>query len=181
MKLKETLRPYYFKAFAVGLAILAVILIFGQDLKFIIFVSVLLVISSFSTFYHNYFKSPINFEMIKFSTILISVAYGIIPGVIVGVVSTIASKIIAEKLDQTAIVSLAGIIGLAIAAGILHSENIALMGIWLVVLYHLVTAPIQLVLGGSVVYGLVYVGSNILFNVVLFTRIAPFLLRLMTG
>ncbi|MBI3033906.1 hypothetical protein HYY72_02005 [Candidatus Woesearchaeota archaeon] len=177
--LKDRLKPYYFRAFAAALIILAAVFLFGQGLKFIAFVAVLFIAASFSTFYHNFFRSPVNFELVKFATILCSVSYGAPAGISVGVMSTIASKVISEKLDHTAIVSLVGIIVIAAAAAAFRETDIVVLGMVLVAGYHLMTAPVQMALGGTLSYGVVYVGTNILFNLILFTRIAPFLVKIM--
>lgn len=178
-RLAESLRAYYFPILMAALAALALIFLFGQSIKFMLIVTALIVAASLSTFYHNYLKSPVNLELIKFATILTAATYGLIIGLTVAVISTIASKIISEKLDQTAIVSLLGITAVAIAASILSSWNIVTLGITLVLLYHLITAPLQMALGGTFAYGVVYVGSNVLFNVLIFSRIAPMVVGVM--
>ncbi|MBI4210150.1 MAG: hypothetical protein HY544_01410 [Candidatus Diapherotrites archaeon] len=172
-RLAESLRAYYFHILIAALAVLALIFLFGQSIKFMVIVTALVAIASLSTFYQNYIKSPINFELIKFATILTAATYGLVTGLAVAVISTIASKVISEKLDQTAIVSLLGITAVAIAASMFSTWNIVTLGIVLTLSYHLITAPLQMALGGTFAYGAVYVGSNVLFNVLVFSRIAP--------
>ncbi len=176
---KKKIKEHYPKLFIAALALLAVVLVFGQNVKFVFITLTLIAAASLSTFYHNFFRSPINFELIKFSTILTAVSYGAAAGIAVGIISTIASKIISEKLDHTAIASLAGIIIIAVAASIFQGTDIVLLGIILVAVYHLITAPMQLAFGGALLYGIIYIGSNLFFNIILFTRIAPLLIKLM--
>ncbi len=175
----KRLQSYYKKAIIIGIVLLVSAFLFGQNLKYLIIVPLLIGIASLSTFYHNFFRSPVNFELIKLATIASSAAYGVATGISVGLLSTIASKIISEKLDHTAIFSIIGIIVIAIAASIFASADIVVLGIALVIAYHAITAPFQLALGGNWTYGLIYVGSNIFFNIILFTRIAPFIMNLL--
>ncbi|MBI4438845.1 hypothetical protein HY640_02855 [Candidatus Woesearchaeota archaeon] len=178
-KLNRTLKPYYLKLFIATIAVLAVILIFGRKLNIIFFVTSLLIIATVSTFYHNFFKSPINFELIKFSTILTAASYGAVIGLATGIISTLASKILSEKLDHTAMPSLLGIAVIAVLADLFSNWNITALGITMVIAYHAITAPIQLATGGTLLYGAIYVGSNVLFNILLFTRFAPAIIKLM--
>lgn len=176
---KEKLRPYYFRMFAAALVVLALMFIFGRSFKFALVVSGLTALASLSTFYQNFFKSPVNFELIKFSTVLASAAYGVVTGLAVGIISTIASKIISERLDQTSFPSLIGIVVVAVAASMFSSVDIVLLGMAMVVLYHAITAPIQMALGGTFAYGAVYVGSNLAFNFIIFSRLAPLIAGIM--
>ncbi len=176
---KEILRPYYLKALVAAIILLGTILVFGNSLKLIIIIGILTAAASLSTFYQNFFKSPVNFELIKFSTILVAVSYGAMLGIAVALVSTIISKIMSEKLDQTAISSIVAIVIIALAAAAFRSTDIALLGIALVIAYHAMTVPVQLALGGSPLYGLIYVGTNLMFNLFLFIRIAPMAVKLM--
>ncbi|GEM_PF-1882586 len=173
---KEKLRPYYFRMLAAALIVLSVMFLFGRSFQFVLVVSGLIAAASLSTFYQNFFKSPVNFELIKFSTVLASAGYGVVTGLAVGIISTIASKIISEKLDQTSFPSLIGIVVVAVAASMFSSvgiDNIVWLGMAMVVIYHAITAPIQMALGGTFAYGIVYVGSNLAFNFIIFSRLAP--------
>ena len=163
----------YFTILGIALLILAIIFLIGSSVKFIIIVSSLIVIASLSTFYQNFLRSPINFELIKFSTILTAASYGFLTGLIVGLVSTIASKIISEKLDQSVIVSIIGIAVAAFAASMIGSGNIVAWGIGIVILYHLITAPMQMAMGGTLAYGAIYVVTNLAFNALIFSRLGP--------
>ncbi len=178
-KWDEKLKPHYKNVLIAGIILLALTFLFGQNIKYLIIVPLLIGIASISTFYQNFFRSPINFELIKLATIVTSATYGMATGISVGVISTVASKIISEKLDHTAIFSLIAIVAVAIAAGIFSDASIVTLGIALVIVYHLMTVPFQLALGGNWVYGSIYVGTNIIFNILIFTRLAHFLVKVM--
>lgn len=179
-KWKNRLQQHYPTILTASAILLTISLIFGQSIKTILIVSLLIITATFSTFYYNFFKNnPINFELIKFATILISVKYGATLGITAGIISTISSKVLSEKLDHTAIPSLAGITLVALAASTFPETDITKLGIILVIAYHLLTAPIQLAFGGTLLYGAAYVGSNLIFNLFLFGRIAPTLIRVM--
>src|SRR3989338_5957825 len=82
----------YRKHALIALAMLILILFFGRTVKPLIVVVAFIVVASFSTFYQNYFRSPISFELVKLCTITGSVAYGFAAGVIIGTLSVILSR-----------------------------------------------------------------------------------------
>ncbi|MBI2133658.1 hypothetical protein HYU11_03170 [Candidatus Woesearchaeota archaeon] len=169
---------FYPKLIVAAAILILAALSFWQSLKFLLVVMLLVAIASISTFYHNFFRSPVNFELIKFSTVVAAVAYGVVAGVLVGIISTLISKIVGEKLDHTALSSVVGVVAMAVAAQFFRDSDIFSLGIGLVVLYHLITVPIQLAFGRNLLYGAIYVGSNLLFNFIIFSRIAPFVMKI---
>ncbi len=175
--MKITRKQYMYALIAGVLALLA--MLFRKDLRFLAAVVALTAAASISTFYQNFFKSPVNFELIKLATILVSVSYGLIAGLAVGIISTIASKIISERLDHTSFSSIIGIAVVAVLAAMFSNIDIVTLGIGLTVVYHIITAPMQMAMGGTLAYGAVYVGTNLLFNIALFSRLAPFLKSIM--
>ena len=157
-------------------AALLLVYIVTSSMKAIVVLLLLTVAGSLSTIYYHYFHGPVNFELVKLSTVLAAVAYGMIPALFVGIAATMFSRLLSGRMDATLIVSIAGIAVMAVLAAVFNSMNIVWLGIALVLLYHLLTAPLQLMMGGSLGYGAMFVGTNILFNVILFSRVAPILL-----
>ena len=170
-----------YRKLAIFLALfLVAYLILGSSLKMIIVVGIFIIVASFSTFYYNYFHSPVNFELVKFATIISSVAYGSLIGVSVGVITAIFSRIWSGRLDQRTLISIFGIIIIALAASILKGYDIKLLGIALVVLYHLITVPMSLSMGDNPGFTLTYAATNLLINSLLFLKLAPVVMRLVS-
>ncbi len=172
------LKDKYKKHAVVALAFLLLLLFFGSSIKPVLVVTAFIVLASFSTFYHNYFKSPINFEFVKLFTVVGSVAYGIGSGLIIGISSVLIGRALSGRLDQDTLTSLGAISAIAVLAGMFSSANIATLGIVLVVVYYLLISPFILLFGENIGYESIYILTNIIFNAVLFIKIAPAILSL---
>jgi len=146
--------------------------------KTILVMLLLILAASFSTFYFNYFTAPVNFELVKLATILAAVSYGLLPGLAVGVISTFAGKALIGRVDEKLPFSMLTISLVAVAAWLFSSANIAVLGIILVGIYNLTLLVMTQVLGGSLAWNLPYEGTDFLFNLFLFSKLAPLLLRM---
>ena len=139
---------------------------------------ILIAIASLSTFYYNYFHGPINFELIKISTIISTVAYGIAVGLLVAIFSSVLSRIWSGRFDHRVIISLVGVILMSISANVFREVNIICLGIILVAAYHIVTLPISIAAGDSYAFAIPYAVTNIFFNALLFIFAAQPLLAI---
>ncbi len=165
-------------AFAIaGLVLFSVL--FGIPVKTTFVVLLLILAASFSTFYFNYFRAPVNFELVKLSTILVAVSHGLMPGLAVGIASTFFGKVLIGRIDEKLPLSLFTISIIAVAASLFSSANITALGITLVFAYNLTMFIITQVMGGDLAWNLPYEGTNLLFNVLLFMKVAPTLQQLM--
>ncbi len=164
-------------AFAIaGLLIFS--LLFGIPVKTTFVVLLLILAASFSTFYFNYFRAPVNFELVKLSTILVAASHGLLPGLAVGIASTFFGKVLIGRIDEKLPLSMVTISVIAIAAAIFSSTNITTLGITLVFAYNVTMFVLTQVMGGDIAWNLPYEGTNLLFNVFLFIKIAPILQQL---
>ncbi len=161
------------------IALLLISLFFGISLKTVLIIPTLVVVASFSTFYFNYFIAPVNFELVKLATILTTVAYGFLPGLTVGVASTFFGKVLIGRIDEKLPLSMLMISLIAVAAAIFSTASITALGITLVLAYNVTMFALSMLLGGDLAWNLPYEGTNFVFNVFLFTKVAPFLLHLM--
>ncbi len=154
-------------------------LVFGYRLKLAIILFALIAVAALSTFYYNYFHGPVNFELIKLATVLASVSHGIFIGVAVGIVATILSRLWSGRFDHRTLISILGIVAVAASAAVFGSNDIRALGVALVILYHLLTAPISIATGDSPSFTFTYALTNIAFNAAVFYWLAPLLLALM--
>ena len=173
----QLIKDRYRNQAAIGILLLALVFIFGKNIKPVLVVTVFIIIASLSTFYHNFFRSPVNFELVKLFTVVGSVAYGAAAGVVIGVSSVAIGRALSGRLDQDTLTSMFAIVIVAFLASIFRVVNIAFLGVILVIVYYLIILPFIFLFGENRGYEAVYIGTNIVLNFVLFTRIAPLLLQ----
>lgn len=168
------------KKIAVAIAVLLVFsLVFNVSVKTVFAIPLLILAASFSTFYFNYFTAPINFELVKLATIVAAAAYGLVPGLAVGLASTFFGKVLIGRVDEKLPLSMLTISIIAVAAAMFSGTGITALGITLVLAYNVTMFSLSLLMGGDVAWNIPYEGTNFLFNVFLFVKVAPFLLQLM--
>ena len=160
-------------------AVLLFSLLLGVSVKTVLLMALLILLASFSTFYFNYVVVPVNFELVKMSTILAAYTHGIAAGLIVGISSTILGKVLIGRIDDKLPISVAAISLLAVAAGLFSGADIVVLGILLVGFYNIAVFSLTHVMGGDIMWNLPYEGTNFVFNFILFARIAPLLLPLL--
>lgn len=158
--------------------LVALSLIFGISVKTTFVIVLLILAASFSTFYFNYFKAPVNFELVKLSTILVAVSHGLLPGLAVGIASTFFGKVLIGRIDEKLPLSMLTISVIAVAAAVFNAADITTLGIILVAAYNVAMFVITQVMGGELAWNLPYEGTNLLFNVFLFMKVAPALQQL---
>lgn len=162
-----------------AVAVLLLSLLLGVSVKTVLLMAMLILLASFSTFYFNYIVIPVNFELVKMSTILAAYTHSIAAGLVVGIASTILGKVLIGRIDDKLPISVAAISLLAVAAGLFPSAGIVVLGIVLVGFYNIALFSLTHAMGGDVMWNLPYEGTNFVFNFILFTRIAPLLLPLL--
>ena len=166
----------------VGLAMAALLifsLVFNVSFKAVFLVVLLIIAASFSTFYFNYVSVPVNFELVKLATILTSVSHGWLAGLAVGMAATFFGKVLIGRVDEKLPMSMAVIALLAVAASLLSGVSITLLGIALVLAYNMLMLVLSMMMGGDLAWNIPYEVSNFIFNLFIFTKIAPILLHLM--
>ncbi len=173
------LRRHYLKIVIAAAIVLLLSLLLGVSVAAIALTALLILVASFSTFYFNYIVIPVNFELVKMSTILVAYTHGIAAGLIVGILSTMLGKVLIGRIDDKLPISIAAISLLAVAAGLFQAANIALLGIALVGIYNIALFALTHAMGGDLGWNLPYEGTNFFFNFILFTRVAPLLLPLL--
>ncbi len=170
-----------FKKIAFAMAIFLIIyLLLGQKFKALAIIVLLMIIATFSTFYYNYFHSPFNMELVKFTTILVSAAYGSLTGLVFGIATSIFSRIWGSRLDHRVFISLLGIVVVAAAAPMI-SLDIRIAGMILIIIYHSITIPISISLGDNPGFVIMHGVTNIFFNAIIFYFAGPFIFSIITS
>lgn len=162
---------------ATAAVVFLLILFLASRLTF--WTTIFIAVASIAEIYNSRFRTPLHLDLVKLGTILTSSAYGAPVGIFVGIASTFFSKLFSSRLDFTILISLIGITVMAILADAFSGASITTLGIVLVLLYYLITTPINLMLGEEPGYAIVYVASSVAVNVVLFSQVAPRLIGLL--
>lgn len=173
------LKKNLWKLVLASAGIIALSFLFGTSVITIATMIILIMVASFSTFYFNYVNAPVNFELVKLSTILVAYTQGIAAGLIVGILSTIVGKVLIGRIDEKLPISVVAISIVAVLASLFNEASIEILGIALVGLYNLTLFSVSVATGGDIGWNLPYEGTNFAINFVLFTRVAPLLLPLL--
>src|SRR3989338_8889079 len=107
-------KTHSFKLTLAAAVLILLSLLLGASLKTIILAALLIILASFSTFYFNYAAVPVNFELVKLSTIIMAYTHGIAAGIAVGVLSTLFGKVLIGRIDGKLPLSMAAILFVAI-------------------------------------------------------------------
>lgn len=177
---RQALSP---KAVFLMLAVIAVIALFGRNLKDIILVAVLAFAASYSTIYKRTIRMPSAVELVTLGTVVTGAAYGPLVGALFGIFTTIASEIISSGVDVN---TLFYAVSRGIAGGVAQllivnfGLGVVMAGMAALVIFHVVSDFIYVVSGGieavpKVVY---FVVVNTLFNLLVFTFFGNLLLSL---
>jgi len=166
------------------LALLAIIVVFSNIIIPATALLILAIIGSFSTSYKRVIRVPPAVELVTFTTVMVSLAYGPLAGIIFAAVVTLAAEIMTNALDIFIISFIPSRAIIAVAAGFLFSQfngNIILTGFAASVLYNLLAQPFYLVMADAEMRmkSIFFIFLNIGSNFVIFTVLGRFLVSLL--
>jgi hypothetical protein len=169
------------KTFILALIVLAVVLLFGNNIKDILFVGVLAVFASYSTIYKRTIRVPSAIELVTLGTVITGAAYGPLIGALFGVSTTLASEIISSGVDVfTAFYTLArGIAGIASYFLVANGMGVVMTGMMALVIWHIISDFVYIVSGDveAKIKVLYYAVVNTSFNLLVFFLLGGFLLN----
>lgn len=121
-------------------------------------------------------------ELVTFSTVLCSVAYGPKTGMLVGLVFIIINFICMGRFTNYAVVMIPAVMLLGYLSFYLGAWGITAVGIVMTLAYDLIfILGIVTFLGGDMMKGLSYIAVNVIFNIFLFAAVATPVYQLITG
>ncbi len=168
---------------AIVFTLLAVLVLFyARQIASIISVILLLLLASFSTVYKKKMGMPLGgIELVTFGTVLTAVAFNPVIGLLFGIVSSLASEIISQNIGPLTwiYVLITGFLGLL--AGYFSHLDLLFLGVAFTVASLLLNQAIYLFIGDADVKTMtvVYIVSNLAFNVILFATIGGRVLALL--
>ncbi len=172
---------------------LAVALVAALLALFIAFIDIVLpaavvialgVAASFSTSYKRVVRMPPAVELVTFTTIIVSLAYGPLVGVIYAAIVTFTAEVMTNALDVFIISFVPSRAVIALTAGFLFhqfSGNIILTGAVSSVLYNLLAQPFYLFMADAEmrVKSLFFIALNIGSNFAIFAVLGKIAVRLL--
>jgi len=149
----------------------------------IFFILFLIAIASVSTIYKYNVKLSFGFELVTMSTVLATVVYGPIVGAFVGLVSAILAEYLPQMIESSSMFWITSVTLSAFLVAIFNTpgQSLLLLGLLSFAFQMIISEPIRL-LGPIEVrlQGLLYVVTGLIWNIFIFTRVAPFILSIMT-
>ncbi len=168
------------KKTAIILILLMIVLLgFAKSLVFVVGLLLINVILGLIVRPFKYFLAGI--EIVTLITIVTSLAYGAVAGMIAGAIALLTNLIAIGRTTPRAFLFVLAMIVLAwlppTLAGV--GAGITAVGIGANIAYNLVVLVSIAIFGGDFAKGIIYVAINTVFNVFLFTTVAPGLVRVM--
>lgn len=166
------------------IVLLAVVISFSNVLVPAAVIIILGLIGSFSTSYKRIIRVPPAFELVTFTTVIVSLAYGPLVGVIFAAFVTITAEIMTNALDIFIISFVPSRMIIALTAGFMFMQfngNIILAGFASSVLYNFLAQPFYLFMADvemrmkSIFFIFLNIGSNFIIFTVLGRFLVPFL------
>jgi hypothetical protein len=140
------------------------------DIRPLIFFSAFCCISAFFMIYERFVQMPVDFELFTFSTILMTLKFGIAWGILTAVSTKMAAVIYHKDFNRNTLFSMSSYVVAAIVTYLLSNIGISLL--WLGLLVIFITNVYTFFMFRLVVQMekyelLLYGGSNFLFNLVM--------------
>lgn len=135
----------------------------------------LTVMGAFSRAWQRFFPLEFGIELVMLATVISGVAYGAAAGLIVGVVSLVASTLLTQEDPGKMWPAVGAIAVIGFLAGTLSIANIALWGVIFTVTYDAIITVIYISTGFNIVKTLIFDATHIAFNYFVFYHVAPIL------
>ena len=164
------------------LAALVLLFFFWAYIKTLVVMVFFIILGAFSMIYNRWIKVSVGVEFIMLGLVVTSIVFGRLPGLIVGMVGLFLAEVISERFTYSTFVSFIGIavVGLT-APNVFHwmDGSITSTGIIMTLLYNAIIMPGYLLLGSNLGRSALFMITHIIFNVWVFSFIAPLLVRIL--
>jgi len=168
-----------------GTTILFLFFVFSGLFIPLIIILTLAVLASYSTSYKRVLRVPPALELVTFTTVIVSIAYGPVIGAIYGAVVTFTAEIMTNALDVFILSFVPGRAAVGYSAGflfVLFDQNILITGVVASLLYNVAVQPMYILMADVAMRAksAFFIFLNIGFNFIiflLFGNIALWLLK----
>ena len=169
------------KNLKIAILFIAIIsLFFGSYVKTILFITIFIIVAMASKLIQEFFPFVVGFDLVLFVTVLSTIHYGWVVGVLVGCVSSFLGSMyrIRQQID-TAIMPLIGYVVVALIIPHIMFLDLFILGVLAATIYAVVMSLIFLHLRADIFNTATFAITTIVFNWWLFSNIAPFIVALM--
>lgn len=168
-----------FLAVGVILAI-SIFLLLKDMIKNVFIISFLILLGGVSKIYQRYFKVQIGIEFIMLATVISGYVYGSFVGAIVGFFTFALATYFTGRFSHTLIISFILITLVGIAAPFFRNTSITVAGITLTLIYDIILIPVYIGwFRGRIPKIMLFAISHFVWNLWVFTTIAPYMLELL--
>ncbi len=163
-----------------ALAALVLLFFFWSYIKVLAVMAIFVALAAASMFYNRWVKVSIGVELVMLGLVLTSIVFGRPAGLFVGIFGLLLAELLSERFTYSTFVSFIGIAVVAlIAPNVFHQTgSITSAGIILTLVYDAVIIPGYLLLGSNVGRSAFFVITHIIFNIWVFSFIAPTIYRI---
>ncbi|MBI3033673.1 hypothetical protein HYY72_00760 [Candidatus Woesearchaeota archaeon] len=138
----------------IAIFLIAIGYIFGVSLESIeamLIIGILFVLASVSTMYKRLFRAPPALELMTFTTVIVTMKYGLVAGLIFGALSQLVSEILSEAIDAQIVIFIPAraLISVWIWASmsLFGVNDLFTLGMIAIVFYNLTVQPISFFIG----------------------------------
>ncbi len=164
--------------FAAVIAAILFVIFYSNLAKALFLMTAFTALGIISLYYMKYIKLSLGLELNMLGTVTIGLLYGTVPAIITGVVTLFVAELITERLTHSTVISFLGMAAVGIAIPLFPKEwSITAVGICATILYDVIIIPLYIMLGSSPARSVVFLVTHILFNIWVFSVIAPNLFR----
>ncbi|MBI2143407.1 hypothetical protein HYU20_03650 [Candidatus Woesearchaeota archaeon] len=171
------------KKLIVVMAVAAAVLLFffWAYVKLLAVMAFFIAIAAVSMIYNRWVKLSVGVEFVMLGLVITSIAFGRLPGLIVGVVGLFLAEVISERFTYSTFVSFIGVAVVAVISPTVFGwvDSITAAGILLTVIYDAIIIPGYLLLGSNIGRSAFFVVTHIIFNIWVFSFIAPMVFRVL--
>ena len=170
----------YRRQVLIFLAAALLLFFFFSEIKSIIVVILLALAGAFGQIYKKYVRLTSAVEFVTFGTVIVSVAYGWVAGILFALTVSFASEVISGNVDGFMLIYLPVRTLSAVFAAFLPFGSIFLTGMATVLFINLLSQPIYLMQSDAEIRikGIIYLVVNVFFNALLFNLFGEFFLKL---
>jgi len=155
------------RLFLVGLILLIFALIFSNHVKNFLIIILFVMISAISKLYHKFFKSSLSLDLVLFLSLVTVFTMNSLSAFVVAWLGLLLGDYLAGKLRHTSLISLLCLSTIILVANLFTGLHLIFSFITLLIIYNIMSAIIYYFLGSSPQRILMYLISNLSFNLFL--------------
>lgn len=164
---------------ALALFLLALSIFMFKYSKALFFILLFIALNSIMGLYKAFFYIPIEIELISLGTILCTLSFGLKEGLTVGVIGSLLAAVVNGTISYLTIPMVVGYCFMAFITPVFSGVGAMAGGITIVLITNVLIFIVYQFMGYDLFSNFTFSISNIVWNLLLFLRVAPFLFSIM--